>query len=322
MTEKNFSSHYLKTLQINKQNQALRYSYETLGNLLSSAENFAGEPNENYGQFNVTTSYNYNNLKSEFIWELYCFQLAIKKFQNEFQLPYKLPTNFNNEKIQKDINRYMKKMKNEEDKKLYKAMINLINGKEININFDKLFEELDKNANSKINPTHLREMVAPINQILDKQSDEAERGNMNLELDDNSHINQRNKLKNSRSKIIKFEIGKLGELRMISSGFNFIPEKTTNTKVYIKIDEPLYNHGNLIPSLYSYNKHLGHIYIIEKRDKNSYLCVLFNNTYMEFNESLFNEIARFEEKYQKAYIYGKITISQGIEYHALIEDLK
>ena len=59
----------------------MKYSYETLNNLLSTAENFAGLQNEKYRDYNITTSYDYENLKSEFVWELHCFQLAVQQFE-------------------------------------------------------------------------------------------------------------------------------------------------------------------------------------------------------------------------------------------------
>lgn len=75
------------TLQIkliDKQKQALLYSYETLGNLLSSAENFAGLPSEQYEKFNISTAKNHNEMKSEFAWELNCFQMALKKYKKKY----------------------------------------------------------------------------------------------------------------------------------------------------------------------------------------------------------------------------------------------
>ena len=59
------SSHYMpeqKMLLAEIKTQTLRYSYETLGNLLSTSEYFAGLVK--WKIFKI--SYNYENLKSEF----------------------------------------------------------------------------------------------------------------------------------------------------------------------------------------------------------------------------------------------------------------
>ena len=66
---------------IDKQKQALAYSYETLGNLLSSAENFAGFQNEQYERYNISSATNHDELKSEFAWELNCFQMSLIKYK-------------------------------------------------------------------------------------------------------------------------------------------------------------------------------------------------------------------------------------------------
>ena len=62
-------------IQFSVQQQSIAYSYNILGNLLSSAENFVGLQNEQYGYYNISKAKNRAELKSEFAWELYCFQL-------------------------------------------------------------------------------------------------------------------------------------------------------------------------------------------------------------------------------------------------------
>ena len=57
---------YSSQLMVDKKKQSLKYSYETLGNLLSAAENFAGLANEKYGSYNYSKTTDYNGLKSEF----------------------------------------------------------------------------------------------------------------------------------------------------------------------------------------------------------------------------------------------------------------
>ena len=287
----------LKQIQSNKKQQALRYSYETLGNLLSSAENFAGEPNVKYRNFNISTSNNYEDLKSEFAWELHCFQLAIKKFQTKFQCKYIFPNDFNIETVKKDIKRYMKKIQNKKDIFLYELMLKLMNLEDINVNFDNLFEELDKNANSKINPEKLRKIIAPLNEILDKNLEEADKGNMDLELLDENNNKNREALReiSKNFKALSFKIGIEGDLKKNQNWFDFNPYKSNNSKK-IKIDMPKFDqYGNLDPSLYSYNDHEGFIYIIPQKDKNLYHCVDFCEKLKDFNKDLFTEIAYFTD---------------------------
>ena len=119
-----------KQKTIDKQKQSLHYSYETLFHLLSAAENFAGLKNEQYGGYNISIATKYEDLKSEFIWELDCFQLAMKTYIKKYP-EYIFPNELPKDKILSDIKRYIDniKTKKQEDKVLYYAMINIIEGK-------------------------------------------------------------------------------------------------------------------------------------------------------------------------------------------------
>ena len=298
-----------------KKKQALRYSYETLGNLLSTAENFAGLADEKYKNFNVTTSYDYENLKSEFAWELYCFQLAIKKYQKKFQCPYKFPDDLPKEKIIKDIYRYMGKIQNEKDKILYNSMINIIKGEKLNIDFDKLFAELDKNANSKMKPDKLKKIIGPLNEILEQNMEEADKGNMNLELENDKHKKNRDNLKKASldTKTIRVNIGTEGKLKNIKNSFFFTPYKN-NTQISINLDEPRFDVFNtLYPSLYTFNGNKGKIYIVpinNNNNKDSYKAIVFNEIEKEFNEEFFKKIESFDLKDNK-YIVGIIKFENN-----------
>lgn len=312
-------------IQANKKMQALNYSYETLGNLLSSAENFAGLRNEQYRAYNVTTSYKYEDLKSEFAWELHCFQLAIKKFQRKFQCPYEFPPGLPKEKIIKDIYRYMKNVSNKKDQFLYGLMLSLINGEEININFDALFEELDTNANSKIIPDKLREIIGPLNAILDKKLEEADKGNMNIELGDDKLNKNREYLRelSKNDKAIKAKIGIEGELKFIKEGFFFYPKLSNATKK-IKINEPKFDkYENLDLSLYLYNNHECFIYVTKKKDKNCYQAIDFCEKEKDFNKNAFKEIAYYDniDKPNIRYIIGTIQLNQNDYFYGLIKEI-
>ena len=71
--------------QKQKQKQSLHYTYETLLHLLSTAENFAGLKNEQYEAYNISIATEYKDLKSEFVWELDCFQLAMKTYKKNME---------------------------------------------------------------------------------------------------------------------------------------------------------------------------------------------------------------------------------------------
>ncbi len=85
-----------KQIQFGIQQQSLAYSYNILGNLLASAENFAGMPNNQYGYFNVSKAKSKEDLREDFAWELYCFQLYLEKLlekynYDEYPYPANLP---------------------------------------------------------------------------------------------------------------------------------------------------------------------------------------------------------------------------------------
>ena len=317
------SSNNMKMLQADKKMQALRYSYETLGNLLSTAENFAGLPNEKYSKFNITTNYDYENLKSEFAWELHCFQKARKIFQDKFQCPYQFPNDTSEDNIIKDINRYMKKSKNKQDIILFNCMINIIRGEKININFDKLFEELDKCANSKINPNKLKDLIGPLNQILDKQLEEADKGNMDLNLIDDNHKYDRDNLKHisqRNSQTIRVKIAIEGDLKEDKNEFIFRSFKSTK-EIKIKIDNPQFDlTKNLVPLLYTFNKGEGEIYVSPKRGSH-YKSYIFERNYKLLNKDCFQakEYIEFDDK--KTFIFGKVKIDNNKNY-GLIEENK
>ena len=320
--------HYgnLEQIQSNKKLQALRYIWETLGNLLSSAENFAGEPNVQYRKFNISTSNNYQELKSEFAWELHCFNLAVKQFQKKFQCPYIFPNDIQRDKIKKDISRYIKKVQNKKDIFLYELMQKLINGENIDINFDCLFEELDKNANSKIKPQNLKEIIAPLNEILDQNQKEADKGNMKLDLLEEKYDRNRATLRDfsKNNKSLKFKMGIEGHLKYYNNAFYFCPFKS-NTSKNIKIEEPKFDkYRNLEHYLYSYNNYEGFIYVIKKKDNNLYHCVDFCEKGKDFNKNLFKEMAYFDkiDKENNKYTVGIIQFPNDNFYALLKESLE
>ena len=156
-----------KQVQFSVQQQSLAYSYNILGNLLSSAENFAGMPNNQYAYYNISKAKNEEDLRQEFVWELYCFQLSLEKLLEKFDYDkYPYPEKAPKKKILDDINMWKSKKKNSEDKKLFDAMKDIINGRDPKINYDDLFDSLD--SNKKFNPKRLNQIILPLNYTLDQ----------------------------------------------------------------------------------------------------------------------------------------------------------
>ena len=263
---------------IDKQKQSLHYSYETLLNLLSAAENFAGLKNEQYGAYNISTATSYEELKSEFAWELHCFQLALKMYNKKYG-EYIFHNELPKEKILSDIKRYITKVENENDKILYYAMMNLILGNKIEIDFDKLFNELDKNSNKSFDPNKLKNLIGPINHILDKIGENS--GNPNYEytirkFKSNNVEKLINESKKNENTIVQVYLGKKGYLSKIEGKTNEY-YFSANQKIYEKLiingiitnGPKIYKIDNMDGFLYFYGSNFGKIL--------HYFCILFKD---------------------------------------------
>jgi hypothetical protein len=274
----------VKLKQIDKQKQALLYSYETLGNLLSSAENFAGLPNEQYEKFNISTAKNPNEMKSEFAWELNCFQMAIKKYKKKYG-NYVFPEKYSKEKIINDIKKYIKRTPKDKDKVLYFAMIKIINGEKIDIDFDELFDELDNESESKFDPKKLTKIIGPINSILEDIKINAENGNMAFNEDKSKHKETLKNIKESEPETIKVIVGKKGYLFKLNDSNNeykFIYEENDTEKT-LKIEEEI-NYKKKKLYLGKYKKENIQIYL-NKNEKDYYLCSIFEKEVKEYKKS-------------------------------------
>lgn len=274
----------LKLKVIDKQKQALLYSYETLGNLLSSAENFAGLPNEQYEKFNISTAKNFNEMKSEFAWELNCFQMAIKKYKKKYG-KYVFPEKYSKEKIIKDIKRYIERTPKDKDKILYFAMIKIINGEKIDIDFEELFDELDNEPDSKFDPTKLTKIIGPLNSILEDIQINAENGNMAFNEDKSKHKEALKNIKESEPETIKVIVGKIGYLFKLNDSNNeyrFIYEENDKEKT-LKIEEEI-NYKKKKLYLGKCKKENIQIYL-NKNEKDYYLCSIFEKEVKEYKKS-------------------------------------
>ena len=263
---------------ISKQQQSLLYSYETLGNLLSSAENFAGLENEQYSQYNISTTKDHEELKSEFAWELHCFQLAIKKYTKKYGI-YIFPEKCPKEKIIYDCKRYINRTKNEKDKILFYSMINIINGEKVDIDFDKLFEQLDKDySDKKFDPNKLSKLIGPLNYLLNQIEQNAEDGKITFNDNDvkKQKIKEKLKIESENDSILCNVIyGNKGSLHpSTKNNYRFISE-SGKLDFNINIEDEI----NLkFQKLYVAKKHgqENKIYF-EGSTPSCYICILFDN---------------------------------------------
>ena len=129
-------------------------------------------PNNQYGYYNISKAKRKEDLRQEFALELHCFQLSLEKLlenynYHEYHYPAKLPKG----KILEDIKMWKSRIKQSEDLLLFDAMKDIINGKNLQINYDELFDSLD--SNKKLNPKRLKEIIPPLNYTLDQIVDHA-----------------------------------------------------------------------------------------------------------------------------------------------------
>ena len=280
--EYKYTDKYFVQKVIDKQKQSLYYSYETLCHLLSAAENFAGLKNEQYQGYNISLATTYEDLKSELVWELHCFQLSKKTYEKKYG-KYIYPDGLPKEKILFDIKRYIERVNNENDKILYYAMINIIMDGKIELNFDELFEELDHAAKEKMNPTMLRNLILPLNQILDSIEKKADVGIVDYIIQKELSRSSQILLNESKKNLNLFKShteGKKGVLYPINNScqnsfiFEFKDEKEKENKF-----KPInLNTKNLVKgNLYEYkeDKKKGTIYILSN-DNNIINCILFD----------------------------------------------
>ena len=126
-------------IQFDEQQKLIGDSYNILGNLLSSAENFAGMPNNQYGYYNISKAKSKEDLREEFAWELHCFQLSLEKLLEKYNYDeYPYPAEAPKEKILGDIKMWKSRITNSQDLLLFDAMKDIINGKKPQINYSAL----------------------------------------------------------------------------------------------------------------------------------------------------------------------------------------
>ena len=270
--------------QINKQLLDLDYSYEILGNLLSSAENFAGVSDKQYEKYNISKAKSHDELKSEFAWELNCFQISLKKYKEKHG-EYIFPEGYSKEKIIKDIQGYIENTSAQKDKDLFLLMIDIINENEIEIDFDKLFEELESNSENKIDPNKLNSLIGPINNHLDNIEKNAEEGKIVF---NNQESKLKEKIKNEEINItdkITGSIGKKGSLIIVNESHNeykFIygkknKEKTIFLEGKIDLEQTKLYSGKL--------EEKSIIIYLDSKKNNCYSCSLFNKGTKEYEKS-------------------------------------
>ena len=267
-----------------KQKQSLHYTYEILYHLLYIAENYAGIKNGQYKASNIFISTKYKDLKSEFAWELHCFQLAKKKYEKIYG-KYVFPNNLSKEKILFDINKYIQNLSNEKDKVLYYAMIIIIIGEKIDINFDELFKELDRTPNKILQPRELEINYLNQTPYTTERNNKEEKNKYEIRKYKSSSLGNVMKSSNKENNFLLGIIGKKGILTKVKEPNIFSIEFKNDCsfdKDYklITFDNPILKGKKLykckIKNKYTFDKN-GFIYFLS--DNFNYrgsFCILFD----------------------------------------------
>ena len=123
-----------KQIQINveliERLKLLKLSHEALMKLLSLAEKYA--------------KYGSKDIKHEFVWQIYYFKKIMSSYIKKYK-DYTFPDNFSKDEILNEIFKF-KAYIHLKDKYLYDAMIDIFNERKPKIDFDKLFDEFDKES--------------------------------------------------------------------------------------------------------------------------------------------------------------------------------
>ena len=108
----------------------LKLSHEALMKLLSLAEKYA--------------KYGSTYIKHEFVWQIYYFKKIMSSYIKKYK-EYIFPHNFSKDEILNEILKFRAYI-HLKDKYLYDAMIDIFNKRKPKIDFDKLFDEFDKES--------------------------------------------------------------------------------------------------------------------------------------------------------------------------------
>ena len=322
---------------IDRKKQSLYYSYETLFHLLSAAENFAGLKNEQYQGYNISLATTYEELKSELVWELHCFQLSKKTYEKKYG-KYIYPDGLPKEKILFDIKRYIERVNNENDKLLYYAMINIIMDEKINLNCDELFEDLEKTPDKPFNPSMISRLIGPLNNILNNIEKNVEDGKIKYEIKKNKSKSVEKIIKASQYNMNNnYLIGIIGSrinLQRISDNiftfkyffYNNYYNLNYKTQNYVTLKEPIQNGQKLYKCLIGIEQnHIdGYLYFFnENSTKNNIIyCALFNSNYIKnIKEQEFNFIDE-DNKFGQAYLGNEKYYFLLIDNKNKIDDYK
>jgi len=164
-----------------KQKQDQKHSNETMARMLSSAEIYAirmGCPAKTkyqfYDHFDNGFSKDIYELKSELIFEIEIFRNSYKDFVNNNK-EYIFPSNSNKKSVLQDISLWGKYVNNE-DKKYYQAMYDILCGKKTK-SFEKDLIELEKNNPNygKMDVYDQMEVVPKVMDYISRQNEDVEK---------------------------------------------------------------------------------------------------------------------------------------------------
>ena len=212
--------------------------------------------------------------------------MAIKNFKKKYG-EYIFPEKYSKEKIINDIKIYIQKTPKEKDKVLYYAMINIINDKKIDIDFEELFEELDDNPQSKFDPNNLITIIGPINAILEEIQTNAEKGNMSFNKNQSKQKEILKNIKESKPETKSVILGKKGLLFKINDSKNeyrFIYEENQKEKKLI-IEEDIKYKDKKLYSGKEKDKQANIFIYLNNKNKDYYSCDLFENDIKNYKKT-------------------------------------
>ena len=175
-----------KKIQLNKQKvkqkQDQKHSNETMARMLSSAEIYAirmGCPTKTkyqfYDHFDNGFSKDIYELKLELIFEIEMFRNSYNDFINYHHKEYSFPSNSDKESVIQDIKLWGKYVQ-DDDKKYYQAMIDILSGKKVK-SLEKDLDELEKNSPNygKMDVYDQMEVVPKVMNYIKRKDEEVEK---------------------------------------------------------------------------------------------------------------------------------------------------
>ena len=215
-------------------------------------------------------------------------------------------------------------------------MINIIMDEKINLNYDELFEELEKKPDKPFNPSMISRLIGPLNNILNKIEKNVEDGKYKYEIKKNKSKSVEKLIKasqyNMNNNYLYGIIGSKINLQKISDNLftykyflynNYsLNYKTQN---YVTLKDPIQNRQKLYKCFIGIEQnHIdGYLYFFNENTKSNIIfCVLFNShDIKKIKEQEFNFIDE-DNRFGQAYLGNERYYFLLIDNKNKIDDYK